>query len=98
MCHSGKASIEGFADGVWLGFGQIAQGLSAHIMLTGDEVIKQALDRLMWAICGFEIVILENGSIGFVRFEQLKNALDNLESVITSVPSRFTLKQGGSAG
>ncbi len=51
----GAASIQGYADGVWLAFGQIAQGLWLHIQMTSDEVVKQALDRLMCAICGFEV-------------------------------------------
>ncbi len=94
----GKASIKGYADGIWLGFGQIAQGLWLHIQMTGDEAVSQSLSRIMWAICGFEISVGEDGSIGFVRYQQLKDALDNLENMITTVPNRWTLEQpGGSA-
>lgn len=96
--EGGKASIKGYDEGVWLAFGHIAQGLRAHIFLTSDEVVKSALDGLMWAICGFEVIIDDKGGVGLLNFHKLKDALDNLESAVTGVPTRWTLKFPGNAG
>jgi len=47
--------------------------------MTQDEGVISALNRLTWAICGFEVRVTKDEKIQFVQGKELADALDNDE-------------------
>lgn len=81
--EGGKPFIRGYSEQIWPLFGRIAKGVWLVVSMF-DRSFSEIVDRILWAICGFEIVDV-NGSPGLVRYEPLIDALDELERGLTAL-------------
>ncbi len=87
--EGGTAFIEGYDDGIWRLFGRLARGLRAYVLLagnsrTGDGAVLNALNELMWRICGFRVE-MHGGDIALLNLTPLQEALDGLERSLPSI-------------
>jgi hypothetical protein len=77
----GAYYIIGYDESVWQIFGRIAKGLWLAATFTGDRATLDALNAVMWGICGFRVET-KDGKPQLFRVPQLLDALTSLEQAL----------------